>query len=113
MSQLEQQDQLLKPSQILRLAHEEGKYIWIKYRIDSGDGVHRCALGAIYGHLGWKGWKDGIENIMDSDYQKCLDKAIDMFGGRTQTDIIHALADYNNDGHNYNECADWLEEKGF
>ena len=112
------QNQLVKPSEILRLIAMERRYKWVTGIIDTGDGVHRCALGAIYGYLGWKGFGNGRDYLsIGTDYSgwkslnECINKTADMFGGDRSE--ISKLAAYNNEGHDYNQCAEWLEAKGF
>ncbi len=106
----------LKPSQILRKVAAEGKYKWIKYCVDQGDGIHRCALGAIYGYLGWKGWEGDRFDPKSENFRHYVNKTIEVFGGDdeqyTASKTMWSLAEYNNLGHDYNGCAVWLEEKG-
>ena len=76
------QNQLVKPSEILRLIAIEGRYKWVTDTVDTGDGIHRCALGAIYGYFGWKGWKGVyLESNGWKDINSCIGKTVDIFRG--------------------------------
>lgn len=108
------QNQLVKPSEILRLIAMEGRYKWVTRTVDVGDGIHRCALGAIYGFLGWKGYGNGEGYIRADSFEelgKYINKTTLLFGGNRSE--LGELAYYNNQGHDYLECADWLEARGF
>ncbi len=97
----------LKASEILRDIARNKTYEWCVGTVDKNlDGKVRCVFGALLGHFGWAGYRGNIDlNLNISEYEY---KVEDLLGHVT----IGELCDYNNDGHNYDQCADWLEEKG-
>ena len=102
----------LKASQILRQIAKEKRYKWTTGAIDLyHDGKDRCALGAILGYFGWEGY-NGESQFTSPDpyitYQKEMNSV-----GLYRINQWLGIAAYNNNGHDYEACADWLEEKGF
>lgn len=96
MSQLIQQQEQLKTSQIIRTYCKQFKQI----PDELSDGKNgRCVMGALMSYCGWDGTHDGnTRNVY-------FEKAIRLTGS---FESLHMVM-MNNTGKTFDEIADWLE----